>query len=43
MPPFHFWILAETLQAQDAKPKFSDEERRKIKDMFDGNDDGSFW
>jgi hypothetical protein len=40
MPPRHFWILAETLRAEDTKPKFSDEERRKIQDMLDGNDDG---
>jgi len=43
MPPRHFWILAETLQADDAKPTFTDDERRKIKDMLDGNDLGGFW
>jgi hypothetical protein len=43
MRPRHFWILAETLRAEETKPKFSEAERRKIKDMLDGNDDGGWW
>lgn len=43
MKPRHFWILAETLRVEDAKPRLSADDRRKIKDMLDGNDDGGWW
>lgn len=43
MRPRHFWILAETLRAEDTKPTLSADDRRKIKDMLNGNDDGGWW
>lgn len=43
MKPRHFWILAETLRAEETKPRLSEDDRRKIKDMLAGNDDGGFW
>lgn len=43
MRPRHFWILAETLRAEDTKPTLSADDRRKIQDMLNGNDDGGWW
>ncbi len=43
MRPRHFWILAETLRAEDTKPGLSADDKRKIKDMLAGNDHEGFW
>jgi hypothetical protein len=43
MRPRHFWILAETLRAEDTKPTLLADDRRKIQDMLNGNDDGGWW
>jgi hypothetical protein len=44
MPPRQFWWLYETLEGQKTKrSSLSAQDKRAIKDMLNGNDNGGFW